>query len=231
MLALPCMRGFLKLSIHMNERCSNRNLAKIFCLIACTVQMFWIYPSRRVALQCRRCHISMLSLHTIITVYMYILNFVMLRSSSKNRWQTDVSRQLCVNWTQRFYNTDMYNNNFLMRVATDYGREIHGHYDQTSGVLPVSGTANVTGVTKFEVRLNSNAHWCFTPSKSPQLPQGDNDTGIWVCFAMRFYIGDMSESHTDMLPLLLLLLMLIIMTTMTTIMIIIMKLILNKVSI
>ena len=97
------------------------------------------------------CHLSVLNRHTITTVYIYIL--VMLFSRSKNRWQTDASRQLCVNWTQRFYNTDMYHNNFLMAVATDKGRKIHGHYDQTSGILPVSGTENVVGVTKFEARL------------------------------------------------------------------------------
>lgn len=72
--------------------------------------------------------------------------------SSNNRWQTDVSKELCVDWAGRFYNTDMYNNNFLKNVSTDNGREIYGHYDQTSGVLPVSGTDNVIGVTKFEVK-------------------------------------------------------------------------------
>ena len=55
-------------------------------------------------------------------------------------------------WARRFYNTDMRNNNFLMKVTADNGREIHGHYDQTSGVLPVRGTDNVVGVTRFEVR-------------------------------------------------------------------------------
>ena len=55
-------------------------------------------------------------------------------------------------WAGRFYNTDMRNNNFLMKVSADNGREIHGRYDQASGVLPVSGTDNVAGVTRFEVR-------------------------------------------------------------------------------
>ena len=65
-----------------------------------------------------------------------------------------MTKQLCVNWTQRFYNTDIYNNDFLMTVVADNGREIHGQYDQTSGILLVSGTDNVIGITKFEVRLH-----------------------------------------------------------------------------
>ena len=71
---------------------------------------------------------------------------------SSNRWQTDLSKELCVDWKGRFYNNGMRTNNFLMNVSTDNGREIYGRYDQTSGVLPVSGTDNVFGVTKFEVK-------------------------------------------------------------------------------
>ena len=62
-----------------------------------------------------------------------------------------MSRSLCVDWRDRFYNTDMYRNNLLMPVVTDTGREIHGRYDQTSGLLPVSGTDNVQGILAFEV--------------------------------------------------------------------------------
>ncbi|XP_070207962.1 uncharacterized protein [Littorina saxatilis] len=71
--------------------------------------------------------------------------------SSKNKWQTDVSKEVCANWTGRFYNTEMYHNNFLMPVRTDNGRQIYGRYDQTSGLLPVSGTPNVKGVITFEI--------------------------------------------------------------------------------
>nr|KAG5696653.1 hypothetical protein BaRGS_023062 [Batillaria attramentaria] len=78
-----------------------------------------------------------------------------LRVSSANprsnlRWQTSVANNVCVEWTDRFYNNEMRDNNFLQHVKTDTGREIFGDYDQQSGVLPVSGTANVNGVIKFE---------------------------------------------------------------------------------
>ena len=88
--------------------------------------------------------------------------------SSNNRWRTDVSKELCVDWKGRFYNTDMYHNNFLMNVSTDNGRGIYGRYDQTSGVLPVSGTDNVMGVTRFEVKRHvSLVLFMFT---TPRIP-------------------------------------------------------------
>ncbi|KAL8573306.1 hypothetical protein ACOMHN_032768 [Nucella lapillus] len=71
---------------------------------------------------------------------------------SSRRWQIEVSWPLCVNWTGRFYNTDLYHNNLLMPVTpADGSLGITGHLDQTSGVLPTRGTVNVAGVTKFEV--------------------------------------------------------------------------------
>ncbi|KAK7493680.1 hypothetical protein BaRGS_00015009, partial [Batillaria attramentaria] len=66
------------------------------------------------------------------------------------RWQTNTSTKLCVDWHDRFYNTDMRDNNFLMPVNPDTGREIYGDYDQQSGILPVPGTDNVDGVVEFE---------------------------------------------------------------------------------
>ncbi|KAK7496758.1 hypothetical protein BaRGS_00011967, partial [Batillaria attramentaria] len=65
------------------------------------------------------------------------------------RWQTNVSSNVCVDWKGRFYNTDMYHNNFLKPVNPDF--KIQGHYDQQSGLLPVSGTDNVNGIIKFEI--------------------------------------------------------------------------------
>ncbi|KAK7496776.1 hypothetical protein BaRGS_00011985 [Batillaria attramentaria] len=67
------------------------------------------------------------------------------------RWQTDVSTYVCVDWKYRFYNTELYHNNFLLPVNPDTGREILGHYDQQSGILPVTGTDNVHGIVKFEM--------------------------------------------------------------------------------
>jgi hypothetical protein len=63
-----------------------------------------------------------------------------------------VSVPLCVNWTDHFYNTKLRDNNFLSPVAPAAASlEITGTYEQTTGVLPVSGTDNVMGVTRFQV--------------------------------------------------------------------------------
>jgi hypothetical protein len=71
-------------------------------------------------------------------------------------WQTDVSVPLCVNWTDHFYNTNLSKNNFLLPVAQgNYSQDFYGHYDQTTGVLPVSGTDNVMGVIQFQVRRST----------------------------------------------------------------------------
>ena len=65
-------------------------------------------------------------------------------------WQTRVSEDICVNWTGRFLNKAMKQNNFLSTIKPNHSI-ITGHYEQTTGLLPVSGTDNVDGVVKFEV--------------------------------------------------------------------------------
>jgi hypothetical protein len=65
-----------------------------------------------------------------------------------------VSVPLCVNWTDHFYNTKLRGNNFLLPIAPAHPNlGINGHYEQTTGILPVSGTDNVMGVTRFQVSL------------------------------------------------------------------------------
>ncbi|KAK7501886.1 hypothetical protein BaRGS_00006972, partial [Batillaria attramentaria] len=60
----------------------------------------------------------------------------------------------CLNWAGRFYNSELYQNNFLLPVTPDTGRQIHGDYDQQSGPLPVTGTDNVRGIVRFEIALD-----------------------------------------------------------------------------
>jgi hypothetical protein len=63
-----------------------------------------------------------------------------------------VSVPLCVNWTKHFYNNKLWYNNFLLPVAPARSNlTINGSYEQTTGVLPVSGTDNVMGVIQFQV--------------------------------------------------------------------------------
>jgi hypothetical protein len=66
-----------------------------------------------------------------------------------------VSVPLCLNWTGHFYNTKLRDNNFLSPVASaNSSLDISGIYEQTAGLLPVAGTPNVMGVTRFQVKKN-----------------------------------------------------------------------------
>ena len=58
---------------------------------------------------------------------------------------------ICVNWKGQFFNKDMKQNNFLSAIKPNNVTIITEHYEQTTGLLPVSGTDNVDGIIKFEV--------------------------------------------------------------------------------
>ena len=59
----------------------------------------------------------------------------------------------------------MKQNNFLSAIKPDTANAITGHYEQTTGLLPVSGTDNVGGVVKFEVsdREKGRGYICIYP--------------------------------------------------------------------
>ncbi|KAK7496750.1 hypothetical protein BaRGS_00011959 [Batillaria attramentaria] len=72
-------------------------------------------------------------------------------SGSRRRRQVNMTdTHFCLNWTGRFYNSELDQNNFLLPVTPDTGRQIHGDYDQQSGLLPVTGTDNVKGIVSFQ---------------------------------------------------------------------------------
>ena len=70
------------------------------------------------------------------------------------KWQTDITKPLCVDWTNHFYNTDLRddNSNVLHPIRKDNGSlEINDQYEQSSGLLNIQGTPNVMGITDFQV--------------------------------------------------------------------------------
>nr|KAG5686570.1 hypothetical protein BaRGS_027227 [Batillaria attramentaria] len=73
---------------------------------------------------------------------------------SGDYWQTDNLQPICVDWQNRFYssNDDVMQSVFLEPVKGDAKREIFALYDQTTGILPVTGTDNEAGIVKFEAR-------------------------------------------------------------------------------
>ncbi|XP_060084327.1 uncharacterized protein LOC132563603 [Ylistrum balloti] len=73
---------------------------------------------------------------------------------TNNKWQTNHG-DLCYSWADRYYNDKSYHLNLLQPIKPDYHGHITGIYEQISGILPVSGTANVHGITHFYFSLSS----------------------------------------------------------------------------
>ena len=68
-------------------------------------------------------------------------------------WQTNYKR-ICLSWTDRYYNNHNVHspNNVLKKIKQDTHGFYRGIYEQTTGVLPVSGTVNVNGIVQFYYR-------------------------------------------------------------------------------
>ncbi|KAK7496778.1 hypothetical protein BaRGS_00011987, partial [Batillaria attramentaria] len=106
------------------------------------------------------------------------------------KWQTNISREVCVKWTGRFHNNELYTNNLLRPVEPDTGRNIFGDYDQQSGLLPVNGTDNVNGIVKFAVAWSRDGSDRTTMADIPDVyskstclkePLKDGETyTVWI---------------------------------------------------
>ena len=64
-------------------------------------------------------------------------------------WQTNLN-EVCIIWVDHFLNRFYFDNPLLSRIKPDPFGFITGVYEQTSGLLPVSGTPNVYGITQFK---------------------------------------------------------------------------------
>lgn len=74
-------------------------------------------------------------------------------NKTKYKWQTNHGK-LCYSWTDRYFNDHFKTNNHFRKIKTDTG--ISGKYDQNSGILPINGTINVNGLTRFNYSLIRN---------------------------------------------------------------------------
>ena len=70
---------------------------------------------------------------------------------SDYEWQIDLI-PIVIDWTNHFYNTWHVHTNLLLPIRTDDNSSmaITGVFEQETGELPVSGTANVDGVVNFQ---------------------------------------------------------------------------------
>ncbi|KAH3708862.1 hypothetical protein DPMN_068321 [Dreissena polymorpha] len=73
-------------------------------------------------------------------------------------WQTN-HNNVCISWKDYFINKFYFDNQVLNPIEPEPNGLINGIYEQSTGLLPVSGTPNVHGITKYFVswRLN-NGH-------------------------------------------------------------------------
>ncbi|XP_071092662.1 uncharacterized protein [Haliotis cracherodii] len=80
------------------------------------------------------------------------------------KWQTNFGH-ICIDYKGRYYNDEMRVNNPLDPVSHQI--EVETDYDQTAGILPISGTPNVDGIieAKYSVSADHAAQsdWTLVP--------------------------------------------------------------------
>ena len=64
-------------------------------------------------------------------------------------WQNN-HKNICIDFREHFYNRFYLDNPLLSRIEPDPFGFVTGVYEQTTGLLPVSGTLNVYGITEFK---------------------------------------------------------------------------------
>ena len=98
-------------------------------------------------------------------------------------WQTH-HNDICLKWEDHFYNRFYLDNPLLSRIEPDPFGFISGVYEQTTGLLPVSGTPNVYGITQFKF---SYALGNTTYSTEMEVP---NFKGQHICKSLPLKDGD-----------------------------------------
>ena len=79
-------------------------------------------------------------------------------------WQTNHG-QICLKWTDRFYNDKMVHFNPLNPIEAHPHGLFQGVYEQTNGAMPVTGTKNVHGITEFRYSVyNTGSRIVFNQS-------------------------------------------------------------------
>ncbi|XP_069134697.1 uncharacterized protein [Argopecten irradians] len=71
---------------------------------------------------------------------------------TNHKWQTNLG-QICYSWTDKYYNDKFHTLNLLQPIREYPHGLISGVYEQTTGILPVSGTENIHGITRFYYTL------------------------------------------------------------------------------
>lgn len=83
-------------------------------------------------------------------------------------WQTH-HHDICLSWNDYFFNRFYLDNELLNPIEPDPFGLIQGLYEQTDGVLPVSGTPNIFGITRFMMSWSLDGN-PFTQETEVQNP-------------------------------------------------------------
>ncbi|XP_046569973.1 uncharacterized protein LOC124278290 [Haliotis rubra] len=93
------------------------------------------------------------------------LQVVSATQKSSFKWQTNLA-PVCIDWKGRYSNDEMRDNNLLEPVRPQV--EVVAGYDQTTGILPISGTPNVDGIVeaKYSVSVDYGvrSNWELVPN-------------------------------------------------------------------
>ncbi|XP_033746935.1 uncharacterized protein LOC117332160 [Pecten maximus] len=103
--------------------------------------------------------------------------------STDRKWQTNHG-DLCYSWIGRYYNDKFNDLNLLQPIKPDYHGHISGIYEQNSGILPVSGTENIDGITNFYFSLANDTKIIFNNETVP------NFTSQKICLSLPLCDGE-----------------------------------------
>ncbi|CAC5398101.1 unnamed protein product [Mytilus coruscus] len=135
------------------------------------------------------------------------LKVISASNQTKFLWQIH-HENICYSWKNRFFNINYKKNNLLRPIKAEAYNSIEGIYDQTTGVLPVTGTENINGLTDFFYSLLRNERNVvsgkvrnFTSqSLCLNIGMNDGDTFIFHLQArdiMNHTLNDSIQVHID----------------------------------
>ena len=101
-------------------------------------------------------------------------------------WQTH-HKDICLDWEDYFYNEFYYHNKLLNPIKPDSNGLISGIYDQLEGVLPITGTPNIHGITEYRFSWALNGS---LPSNQSIVPNFKNQS-----YCHQFSVND-GETYT-----------------------------------
>ncbi|KAJ8312968.1 hypothetical protein KUTeg_010341 [Tegillarca granosa] len=89
-------------------------------------------------------------------------------SKSQHVWQTNHGK-LCFLWKGRYYNNKYIHSNLLKPINAAPHGMINGLYEQNTGLLPVTGTVNIHGITGFMYTLSKGDSVIFQNKTVPNF--------------------------------------------------------------